>query len=125
MRFFLQPITAILLAIRAGIRDARLGVAPFLWTVFTDSSVRRELLRDGWKDIGRIFLIAMCLDMAFQLIVFKWIYPLEAILIAIGLAIFPYALVRGPTNRLSKTFLHSRKNKSKSTKNDTTQNRAA
>jgi hypothetical protein len=105
-RFVLQPIMATLLAVRAGIRDARSGAPPYLWTVFTDPTARRDLLRDGWKDIAKVFVIAVCLDVVFQLITFKTIYPMESFLIAVGLAIVPYSIVRGPVSRLLVKRLH-------------------
>jgi hypothetical protein len=98
-RFVLQPTVAILLAIRAGMRDSKAGRPPYLWAVFTSRVHRRILLKDGWKDIAKVFCLAIILDVVFQLITFRWIYPLESVLIAVALSIFPYVLVRGPVNR--------------------------
>jgi len=33
--------------------------------------------------------------------VFRWIYPLEVLLVAFLLACVPYLLIRGPVNRLA------------------------
>src|SRR4051794_19394067 len=66
-RLILQPAVAILLALRAGMRDAREGRPPFLWAVLSDQSRRRELMRHGWKDVGNVFLIALVLDSIYQL----------------------------------------------------------
>src|SRR4051812_7139368 len=82
MRFILQPTMAVLLAIRAGIRDARAGSPAYLWTAFTNREARGDLIRNGWKDIAKVFIIAICLDLVFQMISFGWIYPLEALFIA-------------------------------------------
>jgi hypothetical protein len=50
-RLILQPAVAILLALRAGMRDAREGRPPFLWAVLSDQSRRRKLMSQGWKDV--------------------------------------------------------------------------
>lgn len=99
-RFLLQPAVAVLLAIRAGLNDARAHRAPYLWTVLSDPLARPQLLRDGFKDVGKVFALAIVLDVAYQLIVFKWVYPIQTLLIAVLLALVPYALVRGPVTRM-------------------------
>ena len=101
-RFFLQPAMAIFLAIRDGLRDDREGKPPFFWSLFTDPGHRRELMRDGWKSISKVFIIAVLLDVVYQIIVVRWFYPFETVLVAILLALVPYILVRGPVNRLRR-----------------------
>lgn len=101
-RFLVQPAMSILLAVRAGIRDSKAGKPAYLWAVFTNKEQRRALIKDGWKDIARIFLLSSILDVGFQLIIFRWIYPGETLVIASALACLPYALVRGPTSRLCR-----------------------
>lgn len=103
-RLVFQPIVAAILAVRAGLRDARKGDAPFLWSVFTNSTHRRELLREGWKDIGTVFMIAVLLDVIYALIVHSWLYPGQTLLVATILSIVPYGLIRGPTTRLAVHF---------------------
>jgi len=100
-RFLLQPTMAILFAVRSGLKDAREGNPPYFWAVFTDPAQRREMLRDGWKSVGKVFVLALVLDVAYQIFVLRWIYPVEALLVALGLAIVPYLLVRGPVNRIA------------------------
>jgi hypothetical protein len=59
------------------------------------------MLKEGWKSIGKVFTLAVVLDIVYQLIEHRWrVYPGEAILVAIILAIIPYLLVRGPINRI-------------------------
>ena len=48
-RVILQPSMATLLAILAGLKDAREGRPPYLWTILTDPSQRAGLIREGWK----------------------------------------------------------------------------
>ena len=99
-RFFMQPLVAIVLAIRDGSRDAREGRRPWAWKLVHVPEQRRYLLADGWKGIGRIFLIAIALDVIYQLIEWHTLRPLGALLTATYLAVIPYILLRGPVNRL-------------------------
>ena len=100
LRLIFQPTVAAILAIRAGLKDAREDRTPYLWSMFTDAAPRRDLLRDGWKDIGKVFIIAVVLDVA--LIVHRWIYPVQTILVGTALAIVPYVLIRGPVTRIMR-----------------------
>jgi hypothetical protein len=100
-RLLLQPSVAAFFAIRAGLQDARLGRPPYTWTVFTtDAATRRVLLREGWKAIAKVFCLAIVLDCVYQVIVLRWIYPGEALMVALMLAGVPYLLIRGPVDRL-------------------------
>ena len=101
-RFFLQPGMAIFLAIRDGLKHSREGAPPFFWSLFNDPGHRRELLLDAWKSISKVFIIAVLLDVVYQIIVVRWFYPFETVLVAILLALVPYILVRGPVNRLRR-----------------------
>jgi hypothetical protein len=100
-RLILQPTMATLLALRAGLMDARKGQTPFAWAVVSDPAHRRYLLRLGWQDVGRIFLLALVLDVIYQVIVLHWVYPGELLVVATVLAIVPYLLVRGFANRIA------------------------
>jgi hypothetical protein len=42
------------------------------------------------------------MDAIYQWIVLKTFYPGEAVIVAIGLAFFPYRLLRGPITRLAR-----------------------
>jgi hypothetical protein len=99
-RIILQPLMASLLAFRAGWKDAQTGRPPYFWTILTDPNQRADLLREGWKSVARVFVLAIVMDVIYQLIVLQWVYPLELILVAILLAVVPYLLIRGPVNRI-------------------------
>lgn len=101
-RFFLQPAMAIFFAIRDGLRDARVGNPPFFWSLFTEPEHRRERVRDGWKSISKVFIIAALLDLVYQIIALRWFYPFETLIVAVVLALVPYILIRGPINRLKR-----------------------
>jgi hypothetical protein len=100
LRLIFQPTVAVIFAIRAGLKDARQGRTPYRWSVFTNPGHRRDLLREGWKDIGKVFIIAVVLDVIYALIVHRWIFPGQALLVGTVLAIVPYLLIRGPITRI-------------------------
>jgi len=99
MRFLLQPAVAIFFGIRAGMNDAKLRRTPYFRTVILEKEERSELIGEGWKDIGKLVVMACVLDTVFQLIALKWVYPLETLVIAALLAVFPYVAVRGLAGR--------------------------
>src|SRR3954466_2706091 len=101
-RLIIQPAVAIFIAIRAGINDAREGRPAFFWAALSNSAYRPELLRQGWKDVGKVFILAIVLDSIYQLIVHRGVYVLELLITATVLAIVPYVLVRGPVNRIAQ-----------------------
>jgi hypothetical protein len=101
-RLIMQPAVAIVFAIRAGLKDARHGQPPFLWAVFSNPGQRHELLRQGWKDVGTVFIVALILDSIYQVIVHSGIYTLELLLTATILALVPYAMLRGLVTRLAR-----------------------
>ena len=97
---------AAIFAIRAGLRDAREGRAPyFFWAVFINRSRRPELFRLAWRDVGKVFLAAFALDV---------IYELEGLSlglsgtvphsVALVLAIVPYLMIRGPVTRIARAI---------------------
>lgn len=99
-RLILQPLMAATFGILDGMKDARKGRPAYFWALFTDPVHRRALLRNGWKSIAKIFVLAIGLDVIYQAIVFRRFYPGETLIVAIVLAILPYLLLRGPVNRL-------------------------
>jgi hypothetical protein len=106
-RLVVMPTVVTLLALRADWKDAREGRQAFLGAFITDPVERRRLFRIGVKDAGRVFIMAIVLDTAYQLIVFRWVYPGQLLTVAVVCAIVPYVLVRGPITRLAR-LLHRR-----------------
>jgi hypothetical protein len=105
-RLILQPLVTAGFAIWSGIKDARSGRPAFLWTVITDSAQRPILLRDAWKDVGKVFILAAVLDAVYQLIQLRVVHLLELLIVAPTLAFVPYILRRGPVTRLVTTLSH-------------------
>jgi hypothetical protein len=99
-RLIVQPLMATLFAVRDGTRDAREGRGAYLWALLTDHAERRYLLESGWKGISKVFVLAFALDVVYQFLEWHGLKALQASLTAIVLAVVPYALLRGPINRL-------------------------
>jgi hypothetical protein len=97
----LQPGVAVILAIRAGLRDARAGRRPYFWAVLMDLDHRKDLLREGWKNVGKVFRRRRGPGRDLSVHRFRWLYPSEALLVATVLAVLPYLVVRGPVNRIA------------------------
>ena len=114
LRFFLQPSMAIFFAVRSGLRDARQGNIPFLWRWATSAGNRKAIAKEGWKDYGKVFILATILDIIYQLIVIYglktevWFYPLESLIVATLLSFIPYIFVRGPIRRLISLFVRKK-----------------
>ncbi len=104
-RFILQPLMAATFAIRDGVRDARTGQPAYFWSLCTDPRNRSERIRHGWKSVSRVFVLGAVIDIIFQVIVFRWIYPGEVLIIATALAIVPYVLLRGPAKRVAQHWV--------------------
>ena len=101
-RLVLQPAMAAFFAIRSGLADARAGKAPYFWALIWDRGQREAMLKDGWKSVGRVFILALALDVVYQIIVLRFVYPGEAVIVAFVLAIVPYLIVRGLTTRIAR-----------------------
>ena len=100
-RLVLQPIMASYFAIRSGLEDAKAGKPPYFWSLLSDPAHRREMLGDGWKSVGKVFLFAIVLDAVYQIIVLHFVYLGEALIVAFVLAIVPYLILRGLVTRVA------------------------
>jgi hypothetical protein len=99
-RLFLQPLVATILAIRAGWADAWAGRPIFFWTLVREPAQARTVLRNLWRIAGKVFIVAVALDVVYQLIVLQWIYPVQTLIVATMLALVPCMVVRAIGNRI-------------------------
>jgi hypothetical protein len=107
-RLYVMPTVVTILAILADRRDVREGRPTRLGAFITDPVERRRLFRSALKDIARVFIVAIVLDTAYQLWVFRWVYPAQVLIVAVACAIVPYVLVRGPILRLLRLLFRKR-----------------
>jgi hypothetical protein len=105
LRIILQPVMALVFATISGLRDAREGKPPYFWSLLTNPAHRQDMVKDGWKSVGKVFLIAIALDVVYQIMVQRFVYPGEAVLVAILLAIVPYLIVRPLVTRIVAMML--------------------
>jgi hypothetical protein len=101
-RLVMQPLVATILAIRAGRRDAKQGQPPFLWALSKNPAERKRLILSGWKDVGKLFIVAVILDTVYQIIALRAVHVLQTLIVAVCVAIVPYVLLRGPVTRLTR-----------------------
>jgi hypothetical protein len=106
LRLFLQPAVAAFFAIRDGLADAREGRPPHFWRIVTGSpEARKRRARETMRAVLKVFILAVVLDCVYQVMVFRWVYPIEAMVTAAILAIVPYLALRGTVNRIVRTWI--------------------
>jgi hypothetical protein len=93
-RFYLQPMMASLAALHDGLRDTKTGHKAFFWTARLDPAREAGRLREGLISTARIVLLGISMDVIYQFRVGNSFYPVEAVLIAILLAVVPYFVFR-------------------------------
>jgi hypothetical protein len=103
-RLVLQPVMAVIFAVLAGLKDAKAGKPAYFWDLMSNPIHRADMIKDGWKDVGKVFILALVLDVAYQIMVLRFVYPGETIIVAFVLAIVPYLILRGPVNRLASRY---------------------
>lgn len=86
-RLILQPLVATVFGIRAGLANARRSTGP-------DPKHRRTLFQQALHDVGKMLAIGVGLDMVFQVIALRTVYPLEAVLVGFLLVALPYQIIR-------------------------------
>jgi len=103
-RFILQPSMAAIVAIHDGLKDARAGRSPYLWTILERPKDRVERLREGLNRTARIILLALVMDLIYQLLVLNTFYPNEALIVALLFAFVPYLIIRGVALRVARRW---------------------
>ena len=107
-RVVLQPLAAAAIACRAGLRDAREGRPAYGWALVTNAMERHELLRQCWREVARVFVVAVGMDLVYEVIVFHRIYPGQSLIVAALFAFLPYLLIRGTLNRIVRRWRRGR-----------------
>jgi hypothetical protein len=101
-RFVLQPLVAIILGIRDGITDAKLGRPPYFMSLLfaRDGAIPRiELLKTSLRNILTPLVIGIVIDMIVQWYLFHRVLLWGAILVGALLVALPYSIARALTNR--------------------------
>ena len=103
-RLILQPTMATLFAVRSGLRDAKAGRPAYLWGLISNPAERVDMMKDGLKSVGVVFVMAFVLDSVFQIIVLRYVYVSGALMVALTLAIVPYVALRGVVTSIANMF---------------------
>jgi hypothetical protein len=101
-RFVLQPLVAVLLGCRGGLRDARAGRPPYLYGLLMGVGNRKELLRSGMVAVRDLVAIGIVLDAVAQLLIYRQVHPGAALVVGPVLICLPYAVARALTNRVAR-----------------------
>jgi hypothetical protein len=105
-RLVLQPAMAMFFAYRDGLADAREGRPPHFWRMVTGPpEARKRRARETVRAVLKVFIMAVVVDCVYQWLVFRWVYPFEAVVTAVILAIVPYVALRGVANRLARLWI--------------------
>ena len=102
LRFILQPTVALLIGIRDGIRDTRMGSPPFLLALISKWARGPDLLRSAFVSLRDLIAIAIILDVISQYLIFREIHPGAALLLGPVLVAIPYAISRALANRTAR-----------------------
>jgi hypothetical protein len=99
-RLILQPLVAIALGIRDGLKDARAGRPAFIMDLIVRPEGRKRQLKQSLQAISKPLIIAIILDAVAQSLMFGTIYPGAAVFVGVVIMAVPYSLARGLTNRI-------------------------
>ncbi|WP_158752136.1 hypothetical protein [Acidobacterium sp. S8] len=101
-RFILQPVVAIFLGSRDGVKDARKHAHPFLWGLIFHREHRPQLLRSALESVRNLVAIAILLDIISQYLIFRQIHPGAALILGPVLISVPYTTARALANRIAR-----------------------
>jgi hypothetical protein len=100
IRLFLQPILALLLGIRYGVRDAREGKTPFFLSLFEGKGHGSAILKQGLRDAIVPLCVAFIIDGILQRLILGHIRLLGAVIVGALLVFLPFIIGRGISNRI-------------------------
>ena len=63
--------------------------------------VRKTLFRQALHDVGKVLAIGVGLDVIYQLIALRTVYPVEALLVGFLIVAIPYQIIRTVTGWLA------------------------
>ena len=109
LRFIFQPVVAIILGTRSGMKDATAGLPPFLWALLFHKEHWRELFLSTLASVRNLVAIAILLDLVSQFLIFHEIRPGAALVVGPVLIGVPYAVSRALSNRIWRWSNHRKR----------------
>ena len=110
IRLILQPLIAIFLGLRFGVRDAKAGKQPFFYALVRGDGHRGALLRHAARDAIMPLIVALIIDSILQQLINHRIRPFAAVIVGGILVFLPFLIVRALANRFW-THGHSRRSR--------------
>jgi hypothetical protein len=102
LRFILQPVAALLVGMRDGIKDSRAGHPPFLLALVFHRARKADLLQSAFTSVRDLVAIAIILDVISQFFIFQEIHPGAALVLGPVLIAVPYSISRALANRIAR-----------------------
>jgi len=100
IRLVLQPLIAIILGLRFGIRDAKAGKELFFQALAHGGGQRGALLKHASRDVIMPIIVAVIIASILQQIINHRIRPLVALIVGGILVFLPFLIVRALANRV-------------------------
>jgi len=100
LRLILQPTIAILVGIKMGIADAKLGNDPFIKRLTRAGKDRAALAKEAALEVIVPFCIAIVLDGILQYLMLGRVRPFAALVMGAILIWIPFSISRSFTNRI-------------------------
>ncbi|HXJ22046.1 MAG TPA: hypothetical protein VMT03_17620 [Polyangia bacterium] len=99
-RLVLQPLAAIILGIRVGIRSAKRGEPPFLQAFGREKGHRGAMVATAAREALLPLLVALVIDSILQHMINGRIRPLAALFVGGLLVFLPFVIVRSVSSRI-------------------------
>jgi hypothetical protein len=99
-RLILQPLAAVILGVRFGIKDAKRGDMPFLKALVQGEGGRGVMLARAAREALVPLIVAFVIDSILQRLINGHVRPLVAVIVGGLLVFLPFLIVRALTNRI-------------------------
>ena len=100
LRIVIQPLVALLLGVRDGIKDAKGGESPFIFGLVTNRVDRKAKLTSLFKSLSKVIIISVTLEVIIQYLLLGQVHVIGLIFYVI-LLVVPYSLARDITNTVA------------------------
>ncbi len=100
IRLVLQPLLAMVLGARVGIKDAKRGDLPFFLALLSGKEHRGHLLLKAARDAVLPLAVAVVIDSILQHMINHRIRPVAALVVGGLLVFLPFLIVRALANRI-------------------------
>lgn len=100
IRLILQPLLAMLLGVRFGIKDAKAGREPFFMSLAHGKGQRGEIVGQAARDAVVPLVVALLIDSILQYMINGRVRPFASVVVGGLLVFLPFLIVRALSNRV-------------------------